>query len=85
MPPLVVLALKLTVELAHTELEPVLTVIVGVAVEPTVIVMVFELAVAGSAQLAFEVSTQATTSLLLSVVLVKVELFVPTLFPFICH
>ena len=79
------LALKLTVELLHTELEPVLIVIVGVAVEPTAMVMVFELAVAGSAQEAFDVRTQATTSLLLRVVLVNDELLVPTLFPFICH
>jgi hypothetical protein len=82
---LVAVPLKFTVELAQTELEPVLMVMVGVAVEPTVMVIVFELAVTGDAQAAFEVSAQDTTSLLLSVELVNDELLVPALLPFICH
>jgi hypothetical protein len=58
---------------------------VGVAVEPTLMVMVLELAVAGSTQFALEVNTQLTTSLLASAAVLNEELLVPALFPLTCH
>ena len=51
----------------------------------TVIVMLFEVAVIGEAQLAFEVRITVTTSPLFKVVLVNDVEFVPTLPPFTCH
>ena len=51
----------------------------------TVMVTLFELADAGEAQAADDVSTHDTTSLLLSVVVAKVGLLVPALIPFTFH
>ena len=58
---------------------------VGVTVGVTVIVSVFEVAVAGEAHALLEVSTQVTASLFTKVVLVKVALLVPTFTPFTFH
>ena len=65
LPPLVGLAVKVTVWPLHT-VEPALDAIVseGTPFEVIVIVMPLEVAVAGEAQEAFEVSWQVITSLL---------------------
>lgn len=64
---------------------PPLIVIVDAAGVFTTIEMLFEVAVAGVAQVALLVNTQVTTSLLLNVLLVYVVLLVPTLVPFTFH
>lgn len=51
----------------------------------TVTAIVFDVAVTGKAQLAVDVSTQLTTSLLFKVVVVNVLLFVPVFTPFTFH
>lgn len=53
--------------------------------EPTLIVIAFEVAVAGVAQAALLVSTQLITSLSLSVALLNEALFVPAFKPFTFH
>ena len=57
----------------------------GTSVELTVIVMVLLVAVAGLAQLAFDVRMQLTTWPFVRPVEVYVVLFVPTLLPLTCH
>lgn len=57
----------------------------GVATGCTVMVRLFELADAGTAQAADEISTQDTTSLLPKAVLTKAGLLVPVLMPFTFH
>lgn len=59
--------------------------ITGVTDELTVIVIEFEMAVEGLAQLSDEVMVHSTTSLLESEPFVYAELFVPTLVPFSVH
>lgn len=85
LPPLVIFALKVTFEPAQTLVPEVLITMVGVALEPTVIVKLFEVAEEGTAQVALLVNTTVTTSLLDKVVVVKVAEFVPTLFPLTFH
>ena len=57
----------------------------GVTDAVTVMVIVFDVAVTGVAQVAFDVIITVTKSELFNVVEVKVEEFVPTLPPFTCH
>ena len=57
----------------------------GVTFGFTVIVIVFDVAVVGLAQLAFDVSTQETTCPFVSVEVVKVVLFVPAFAPSTFH
>jgi hypothetical protein len=57
----------------------------GVTEEFTVIDTLLEVAVAGLAQAALDVSTQVTASELARVVEVKVAAFVPTFVPFTFH
>jgi hypothetical protein len=57
----------------------------GVSIEFTVIAIKLDVAVAGLAQVAFEVITQLTTSVFANVVLVNVVAFVPVFAPFIFH
>jgi hypothetical protein len=57
----------------------------GWAPVETVTVMLFEVAVAGDTQAAFDVSTQVTASLLFNEVVVNVALLVPALNPFTFH
>jgi uncharacterized membrane protein len=57
----------------------------GVTFGLTVIVIVFEVAVAGTAQKAVEVIMQVTVFPLANAVDAKVGLFVPAFDPFTCH
>jgi hypothetical protein len=57
----------------------------GVRLSFTVIRILLLVTVAGVAQVAFDVITTVTLSLLLSVVVVKLGLLVPTFTPFTCH
>ena len=78
-------AVKVTELLAHIVVVGVLMLTDGVTVGFTVIVIEFEVAVVGDAQVAFEVITQVTTEPVANVVVVYVALFVPTLVPFTFH
>ena len=84
-PPLVAVAVKLTLAPAHIVVLGVDIAMVGVTAVPTVIVTALDVAVADDAQAALLVNTTVTTSPLLSVVLAKVALFVPWLLPFTFH
>jgi hypothetical protein len=86
-PPLTGDAEKVIDEPAHIGFEPeVIEVdIEGVTIGLTVIVIEFELTVAGLAHDAFDVKAQLTTCPFARVVLVKVVLFVPTFEPFTFH
>jgi 3-dehydroquinate synthase class II len=66
-PAFVTVALNETFAPAHTVVLPVEIVIAGAAKELTVIAMAFEVTDAGEAQVAFDVITHETRSLLLSV------------------
>ena len=57
----------------------------GVTLAFTVIVMPFDVAVAGLAQVALEVRTHVTICPFVNVVVVKVALFVPAFVPFTFH
>ena len=70
---------------AHIAVVPEAIAIVGVTTGFTVIVILFEVAVAGLLQFAFDVMTTRTTSLLFKVVEVKVGESVPTFVPFTFH
>jgi hypothetical protein len=87
-PPLVMLAVKVTLAPAQMVLSASLElmVMVGVTKALTVLVMPVEVAVVGLAQVALEVNTQVTISLWASVVVVKVAaVAVLTLLPLILH
>ena len=64
---------------------PVAILTVGTTDGFTVIVMELDVAVAGDGQVAVDVITQVTDCPLVSVVVVKVALFVPALVPFTFH
>ena len=57
----------------------------GVTAGLTVIVIAFDVAVLGDAQVAVEVITQVTTAPVVSVLVVYVALLVPTLVPLTFH
>lgn len=61
------------------------TLTVGATVPVTVTVTALEVAVVGAAQLAFDVNTQLTTSLLFNEDVLYVLLFVPAFEPFTFH
>lgn len=84
-PALVTLALKVTVAPAQTVVLPVEMVIEAAESEFTVTAIAFEVTDTGEAQVAFEVITHETRSLLFSVDDEYVLLLVPTLFPFNFH
>ena len=85
MPPLVTVAVNTTLAPAHIAVLAVLMAMVGVAFEPTVMVILLEVAVACVTQLALLVNTTVTTSPLAKVVVVNVALLVPWLLPFTFH
>lgn len=68
----------------HIVVVPVLIDTEGVT-DPTVIVMVFEVAVVGEAQAELDVSTHVTVCPLVSVVVVNVALLVPAFVPLTFH
>jgi hypothetical protein len=72
---------------AHSGLVPDVSEIVteGVTTGFTVIVIPFDVADTGLAQVAVDVITQVTTWPLVNVVVVKVALLVPAFTPFTCH
>lgn len=78
-------ALNVTLSPAQAVLLVVAIEIVGVAFEPTVITILFEVAVEGTAQVRLEVSTTVTASLLANVVDVNVAELFPALLPFTFH
>lgn len=82
---MVILALKVTFEPAQTLVPEVVITIVGVALDPTVIVKLLDVADEGTAQVALLVNTAVTTSLFNKVVVAKVAELVPTLFPLTFH
>ena len=84
MPPLVGVAVKVYEPPTQAEVVVVEMLMAGVIV-PTVIVIALEVAVVGEAQAEFDVITQVTICPLVSVVVVKVGLFVPALLPFTSH
>lgn len=84
-PALVTVALKLTEAPAHTVVLPVAIVIVGAESELTVIAIAFDVTDTGEAQVAFDVITHETRSLLFKVDDENVLLLVPTLPPFTFH
>ena len=84
MPPLVITAVKVSAAALHIVPCAALMVMVGVTLA-TVIVIAFEVAVAGEAHDELEVITQVTTAPLVSVVLVNVALLVPAFTPFTFH
>jgi len=85
LPPLVGVAVKVTLVPAQIIPEGLAAMLTeGVKLVVTLIVIAFDVAVAGEAQVALEVMITVTTSLLFSVVEVKVAP-VPALVPFTCH
>jgi hypothetical protein len=78
-------AVKVTELPGHTDVVVVLMVTAGVAGGYTDMVSELDVADAGEAQAASEVSIQVTMALLASVVEVNVALLVPTSPPFTCH
>jgi hypothetical protein len=86
-PPFTGLAVKLTEAPAQTVLPGFAVILTeGTTTGFTVMVMVFEVALVGDAHGAVDVIITLTTSLLLSVVVVKVEAVAPPTFvPFTCH
>jgi hypothetical protein len=85
LPPFVAVAVKVTLVPLQAVLTDELIVMEGVREELTVMVMLFDVAVEGLAQLALLVKTQLTTSLFESELLVKVLELVPALLPFTFH
>ena len=73
--------------LAQVGLEPLVRAMLtdGVTAGSTVIVIEFDVAVVGDAQVAVEVMTHVTTEPVANVVVVYVALLVPTLVPFTFH
>jgi hypothetical protein len=84
-PPFVGEAVKLTDVPAHTVVAEVDTVTAGTTVELTTITMLLLVADVDEAQAALLVSIQRTVSPLLSDVVEKVALLVPTFVPLIFH
>lgn len=80
-------AVKVADAPTHIGLLPVVNAIatVGATLAVTVMVIVFEVAVAGTAQTAVEVITHVTICPFVNVVVVKVALFVPVFTPFTFH
>ena len=78
-------AVKVTELPVHTVVKGVVMLTDGVRDEVTVIVIDADVAVVGEAHAAVDVMTQVTTAPLVSVVVVYVALFVPTLVPFTFH
>ena len=85
MPPFVVEALNIVLVPAHIAVVPVVMETVGVTLAFTVIVTLFEVAVATEVQVAFEVKTQETICPFVKVLVVNVALFVPEFTPFTFH
>ena len=71
----------------HVGLAPLVSAMLtdGVTVGFTVIVIVFDVAVVGDAQVALEVRTHVTTDPVARVVVVNVALLVPAFVPFTFH
>jgi hypothetical protein len=84
-PPLVGVAVKVTAVPLQILVADALIETTGVAFEPTVIVIAFEVSLLGTAHPALEVNTHFTTSLFTNAVEAYVELFVPTTAPFFNH
>jgi hypothetical protein len=80
-------AVNVTPDPWHEGFAPAVILVVtpGVTLDPTVIVTAFDVAVTLEAHVAFEVRIHVTTSLFERVEVLKDELFVPILEPFICH
>ena len=88
MPPLVGVAVKVTLEPAHDVCEPEVIAILTLATTIGFTVIIIALLVAGEPVehgLALEVSTTVTESPFANVDDVKVELLVPAFTPFTCH
>ena len=85
MPPFVFVAVNVAVEPLHITVVPVAIETVGVTLAFTVIVTLFEVAVATEVQAAFDVKTQETICPFVKVLVVNVALFVPAFTPFTFH
>jgi hypothetical protein len=86
-PPFVGVAVNVTDEPAHVGLFPEVIAIetAGTKTGLTVIVIPFDVAVVGLAQVAVDVITQVTTCPLVNVAVANVALFVPEFVPFTFH
>jgi hypothetical protein len=82
---LVGVAVKVTEAPEHIVVVGVVMLTDGVTAVLTVIVIAFDVAVVGDAQVAVEVMTQVTMAPLVRVVVVYVALLVPTLVPLTFH
>ncbi len=79
------MAVKVTALPVHIVVALAVMLTVGVALLPTVIITALDVSVAGTAQVALDVSTAFTTSPLARAVLAYVLLLVPTTVPFLNH
>lgn len=79
------MAVKVTLVLEQILLADAAMLTVGVTGVLAIIVIPLLVTVGTAKQVALDVSTQVTTSLLFNVVEVNVLLFVPTFVPFTCH
>ena len=86
MPPFVGVTVNVTFVPAHIVFPGLAAIITdGVTTAVTIIVIAFDVTVAGEAQVAVDVITQVTASPFVNAAFVYVLLFVPTLLPFNFH